>query len=485
MNNAMAAQRAREPANTTASATSAAPPLVALDLDRFTQAATMRALLQAQLPGFADDRLRIDRLAVRNARRNTSQQRNPRPMTLCYELQCTDTALQRTGTQLLYAEVYRHAADAQAAVAQQDARQLEAPAFGEPLVCLPALNLALWALPNDPGLPQLTRLLDADRAASRVRHALDDGSSRGSHATAGPRRGEDNDDVRVELLRYEPRHRATLRYSVASPHGGAPRTVYAKTFRDDRAAAIDERFRYFWSLAQADDSAPLVAQPLGFDAETRTVWQAPALGVPLRQVVLAVGIGRGVLERVAHALARLHAAPLAPTGAAVQRSVAHWLAEVRRRCQKITRIDAALEPRVARIAAAIEAQAERQARRPLSLIHGDFHPDQVWVQDGRVLLFDFDEFTLGDPMEDVAEFVLKLEQDGAAPDLVAAFVDGCAAAEPLHFDRASLAWHLAIQNLLQASRAFVYQQPGWAKTLERRLAACEARVAALHQEPTA
>ena len=483
MNNAVATQRACAPAETAAAGATGAPP-AALDLDRFTQAATMRALLQAQLPGFADDRLRIDRLAVRSARRNTSQQRNPRPMTLCYELQCTDTALQRAGTQLLYAEVYRHAADAQAAVAQQDARQLVAPAFGEPLLCLPTLNLALWALPNDPGLPQLTTLLDADRAAPRVRHALDGGSSRGSHAAASHRRGEDNDDVRVELLRYEPRHRATLRYSVASPHGGAPRTVYAKTFRDDRAAAIDERFRYFWCLAQADNSAPLVAQPLGFDAETRTVWQAQAVGVPLRQV-LTQGTGAAVLGRVAHALARLHAAPLAPTGTAEQRSVAHWLAEVRRRCQKITRIDAALQPRVARIAAAIEAQAERQAQRPLSLIHGDFHPDQVWVQDGRVLLFDFDEFTLGDPMEDVAEFVLKLEQDGAAPDLVSAFVDGCAAAEPLHFDRASLAWHVAIQNLLQASRAFVYQQPGWAQTLERRLSACEARVAALHQEPTA
>ena len=31
------------------------------------------------------------------------------------------------------------------------------------------------------------------------------------------------------------------------------------------------------------------------------------------------------------------------------------------------------------------------AARPLSLIHGDFHPDQIWIHQGRVVLFDFDE----------------------------------------------------------------------------------------------
>jgi hypothetical protein len=471
------------PTNTSASPSFQASAAASTDLGLLTNVAAAQALLQSNLPGFSEGRLRIESLVVRGARRNTSQEHNPRPMTLCYELLCRDTARQCTGTQLLYVEVFRHAADARAAVALQDTRQLVTPAFGEPLVHLPAWNLVVWALPNDPGLPQLATLLDAACVASRL-----PGPSRvqgglpahpGSHGHAGWA-----DPVRVELLRYEPRQRATLRYTANSPDGGGPHTVYAKTFRDDRATTIDARFRYFWSMAQNDPAAPCVAQPLGFDAATRTVWQAPAVGVPLRDA-LALADGDAVLGRVAHALARLHAAPLAPTAAAEPRSVNHWLAEVRRRHQKIARIDATLEPRVARIVAAIEAQAERQAQRPLSLIHGDFHPDQVWVQDGRVLLFDFDEFTFGDPMEDVAEFVLKLEQQGTAPELVATFIDRCATADAAHFDRASLAWHLVIQSLLQASRAFVYQRPGWAQALGQRLAACESRVAELNLATTA
>jgi hypothetical protein len=429
---------------------------LAIDLDLYTDSVAMRALLQAQLPGFAEGSLRIDALGVCGARRNTSRRRNPRRMTVCYELSVSEPGRGRVGTQLLYAEVFRDAAEARAC-ARQDGRHLTTPPFGEPLVHLAGLNLLLWALPNDPGLPQLSTLLDPLRVARLL-----------------PVQGRGA--WQVELLRYEPRQRATLRYTMAG--GAAPRTVYAKTFRDERAAVIDARFTYFWQLAQADSAAPLVAQPLGHDAALRTLWQAPAQGTPLRGL-LAGADGPRLMGRVARALERVHAAPLAPLPGTAPRSAAHWMAEVHRRRNKLGRVDAALGDRVQRAADALGAQADRQALRPLTLIHGDCHPEQVWVQGDRVVLFDFDEFCLGDPMEDLAEFVVKFEQDGAAPALVAAFTDAYAAAAPQRFDRASLAWHLAIQSLLQASRAFIYQQPGWADTLARRLAACEARAAAL------
>ena len=445
----------------------------AIDLDTYTDPVAMRALLQTQLPGFAEGRLRIDSLAVRNARRNTSRQRNPCPMTLCYELQVSDPMCGRAGTQLLYAQVFR-SGEAATAFAQQDRSRLTPPRFGQALTHLPGLNLLLWALPNDPGLPQLARLLDPAQAAREL-----------------PRTAVG--DVQVELLNYQPQRRATLRYTlIGGGNGGgngnegrtASRTLYAKTFCDHQAAALHERFAYFWQLSQHDDQAPLVAQPLGHDAVTRTLWQAPALGTPLLRCLSPTN-GAELLGRVAQALALLHAAPLslalalAPSAGGAARSVAHWLAEVRRRQQKIGRFNAALAARATRVADVIEAHAVHQAARPLSLIHGDFHPEQVWVHDGRIVLFDFDEFTLGDPMEDLAEFVLKLEHAGVSPALAAAFVEQYAAAAPQRFDHRSLAWHGVVQSLLQASRAFIYQQPGWAATLERRLATSEARAAAL------
>ena len=457
----------------------------AIDLDTYTDPVAMRALLQARLPGFAEARLRIDSLAVSNVLRNTTRERDPCPMTLCYELQASDPAYGRSGTQWLYAQVYRTGLAA-AAFARQDRSRLAPPAFGDALVHLADLDLLLWALPNDPGLPQLATLLDPARAGLVLPGAAfcegpKDAALRRPSPVGIKESGKATFpcDPQVELLRYRPQRRATLRYTLGGGDGGAPRTLYAKTFCDERGAAIHERFTYFWQLAQHDATAPRVARPLGYHAATRTVWQAPAEGLPLLCALASHNNGPALMGRVARALALLHAAPLAPCAQTEPRSVAHWLAEVRRRRNKIGRIDAALAPRAARVADAIEAGAAHPATRPLSLIHGDFHPEQIWIDDGRVVLFDFDEFTLGDPMEDLAAFVLKLDQAGVAPPLASAFVEEYAAAAAQRFDRRGLAWHLTIQSLLQASRAFIYQQPGWAATLERRLTVSEVRAAAL------
>jgi aminoglycoside phosphotransferase (APT) family kinase protein len=211
------------------------------------------------------------------------------------------------------------------------------------------------------------------------------------------------------------------------------------------------------------------------------VWQAPATGTPLLRALDAHN-AKLLIGRVARALALLHAAPLAPTAGATPRSAAHWVAEARRRQKKIGRADPALAARVARVADAIGAHAKHQATRPLSLIHGDFHPGQIWVREGRVVLFDFDEFTLGDPMEDLAALVLRLEQAGTSPELSLALVKQYAACAPSRYDRRSLDWHLMVQSLLQTSRAFVFQQPGWADALERRLACSETLAAKLNKD---
>lgn len=429
-----------------------------MTLDHYTDRGVMIALLQSHLPGYGDGRLRIDALEVHAVRRNTSCERNPCPLTLCYALQVREPATGRAGEQRLYAQVFRTPSAADAFTSEHR-MQLTPPAFGEPLVHLPSLNLLLWALPNDPDLPQLPQLLDPVRAAQRM------------PGDAGGR-------WQVELLRYTPQRRATLRYTQDAGPTHAARTLYAKTFFDARAPAIHERFNHFWQLSQQCADTPLVAEPLGVDLATNTVWQAPATGVPLPMHLSKPDSAR-LMASVANALAMLHAAPLKPSPIATVRSVAHWLGEARRREVKIGRAAPVLAERVARVANAIETHAAHPATRALSLIHGDWHPDQCWVHDGRIVLFDFDEFTLGDPMEDIAAFVTKLPPGHAGSALADTLIEHYAAAAPGRFDASALAWHLTVQSLLQTSRAFVYQQPGWADELERRLTATEARAAAL------
>lgn len=100
----------------------------------------------------------------------------------------------------------------------------------------------------------------------------------------------------------------------------------------------------------------------------------------------------------------------------------------------------------------------------------------------RIVFHDFDEFALGDPMEDLAAFVTRLPVDRAPAEVGALVIAAYAQEAPERFGRRRLQWHLAVQMLLQASRAFVFQIDGWRDELERRLARAEALCAPGFQE---
>jgi hypothetical protein len=421
-----------------------------LDTDRMAQ------VLQHHLPDCVVGGSRIESLQVTKVRRNASRRRNPQLLSLCYELVLRDASTDRALAQTWFARVYREAGDA-------------GLHRGPETVNLPSLGMVLWRWPHDPGLPQLAGLLDVTQAA----------------AWWGAQAHE------VSAIRYEPGDRATLKYTqdvelADAPFDAAPRqrlrSLFAKTFHDDRGRAIHQRFAHFWTLAQADPSAPLVPEPLGYCADSRTLWQAKARGTPLVQC-LDLSHNDALPIATARAIAQLHAQPLSLAGAAT-RHRDHWLQEIERRCRKVARAAPEFADRAARLLASLAMASAQLPEPPASLIHGDFHPEQVWIDEGRVVLFDFDEFAAGDPMEDLAEFVVKLGPIDPGARFATLLLAAYAQASPGQFSQRRLHWHLAVQQLLQASRAFVFQIEGWRGHLELRLARAEALCPTSFQEST-
>jgi aminoglycoside phosphotransferase len=401
----------------------------------------MRKLLQATLPDFSSGNRRIDDLRIVKSRRNTSKQRNPNPLTLCYEIDVRDNSADTHSTQQFYGKVYRNGASA---LAKRNTQTWH----------VAQLDMLLWTWPDDPGLPQLPQLLDSGATQTWW--------------------GESAHEMRA--LRYVPEDRATLCY-LRRPSGGSQEQLFVKTFCDERGKAIYERFMYFWELAQRITDAPLVAQPLSYCTVTHSLWQAQATGVSLAQA-LSSAEDSSLASSLARAMDILHAAPLSLAGSSV-RDTAHWMSEIRRRCNKISRAVPALADRVTRIADLLEHVAECLRPHQPTLIHGDFHPEQVWIDGERIVLFDFDEFTLGDPMEDLAEFITKIQPGGADSEFATQLLMAYALRAPERFDHKRLQWHLAVQQLLQASRAFVFQIPHWRNELEQRLTRTETLCALL------
>lgn len=427
-------------------------------LDVCLDLGAMQPLLQQRLLGVAQKAIQIQALRIDNVRRTSSRQRHPHPMAMRYELAlCNDQGF-RLGQHAWYAKTFRDGLSA-ACFERVDRMRLVQPPFGQAIAHVPELDMVLWAWPNDPGLPQLLNLMDGDRASQHLPWqalALD------RHEVQG---------VQVSCIRYQPERRATLRYEITLANERSPRVVYAKTFADERAPIVEARFRQAWQRSQHHDLAPLVAQPLGHDIGMRTLWQGPAEGVPLR-IALQRAPTTTVWASLAHALVSLHAMDL-PLDRV--RSLAHWCEEVRRRQKKLARAKPELATRGAAIVEAIQTEASLWLNQPLTLIHGDFHPEQVWVHEGRLVLFDFDEFALGDPLEDVAEFALKL---GRA-DWERSFIRAASFALGERFSARRLHWHLAVQCVLQASRAFVFQRDNWTACAVQWLVRAEHEVQAM------
>ncbi len=106
-------------------------------------------------------------------------------------------------------------------------------------------------------------------------------------------------------------------------------------------------------------------------------------------------------------------------------------------------------------------------------LHGDCHVDQAWFDGERIVLFDFDSFVLGDPMQDLASFLTHLPGE-QAPGTMACLIEAYARCAPQHFCPVRLAWHLAVQQFVRAIRAFAFQSPGWPAKVQRHLARAEA-----------
>jgi Phosphotransferase enzyme family len=406
--------------------------------------AAMSMLLQSVLPEFSGGARKIEHVRIVKSRRNTSRHRNPNPLTLCYELDVRDSSANTSYTQQFYGKVYRNGASAQVKSNTQAWH-------------LAQLDMLLWTWPDDPGLPQLPQLLDP--------------------GTTRPWWSESAHEVRA--LRYVPEDRATLCY-LRKTASGSQEQLFAKTFCDERGAAIYQRFKYFWDLSQHNSDAPLVAQPLSYSTATRSLWQAQATGTPLR-FALSSTVAPTLARSLTRAMGILHAAPPGLAGARVRDAV-YWQNETRLRCNKIMRIAPELSASATRIANMLEHAATTLRSYQPTLIHGDFHPEQVWFDGARIILFDFDEFSLGDPMEDLAGFITKIESGGVDSEFANLLLIAYDHWVPERFDRQRLQWHLAVQQLLQASRAYIFQVPQWRYELERRLARTEALCASLGTE---
>jgi len=422
--------------------------------DRFIDTDHMRGIFQERLLGIASRDLLVTRCDILYARYKTFVRRESRRksyLALCYELEVSDGAGRRVGTQMLYAKAFLDGKSEQ----RFDAAKvgiLVSPRFGEPLIHLPDLDMVIWAFPNDPELPHLPDVIDPQKVLPYLPYdSLPAGVD-------GPR---DLTDVSVEVIHYYPEERCTSRYSLQWGLPEAPRTVtlIGKTFKDKTGQEVYRRLRQLWQSAQEQPEGFAVAQPLSYDSRVKTVWQEAVPGVPAISL-MSTARRKEWLVAIAKGLARLHQSP---SVSSTTLALSDHLEDLRTKTEKLQYAFPVSQKPLELLRQSLEQSAPRLTPAPRTFIHGDFHLRQLLVHEGKVVFLDFDECGLGDPLQDLASFIVDLHfYDFSAADVqwlgatfLRAYKEQIGWEVPL--DR--LNWHLRMQFVTKAYRAYRQYQP--------------------------
>ncbi len=436
-------------------------------MDRLADGDGLCQLWQQHLPGFAQGPGRILALESLQVRRSASRQRNPHPLTVHAALHVHGVPGLSARRLVVYGKVCRHGAPRLplTAPAAQGWRDDPAGAW------LPGLNMQVWAMPHDPGLPQLAALLDPQAVRAHLPEPWRDGQGA----------------VRVLLRAHTPEVRAVLH--VRGHSAGQRLDLYGKTYADAALAqAVHQRLRWAHDAANRHPEAPTVPEPMGLDRNSHTVWWRTAPGRS------AEGASLAELHQIGQALARWQQLPMVTGLALPQVGVAQLLQGVGLRVRKVQRV---APPAPAHIASALldwlHQEAAKLPEQAVGVLHGDFHAGQVLLPLQRrtrqpdalrppaeaCVMLDLDEMATGPGLLDATAFALRLPANpqATAAERAASFVRGFRTGGAQPWDARSWRWFAVLQGVQLAARAFVFHKPGWQQALAEHLTRAQALAA--------
>jgi aminoglycoside phosphotransferase len=427
-----------------------------------TDATRMKAHFQHNLPGFAAGTLRVDDCEILHTRYRTSDEHRREGkafLSVCYRLDVRDITTTLRGTQLLQTRAYRDGRSARAFAHARNAHRVT-PCFGDAVAQLRELDAVVWAFPNDPKLPHLPEVMDPVRLRRHLPYAS---------LPAGFDSAEQIREITIDIVRYKPEVRCTTRYGLLGGGPGEPPvlTIFGKTFGHTRAPEILRRIESVWRSEDAAAGGFIVPRPLGCTREVKTVWQSALSGDSLADAIAADNCER-YLRNAAQGLATLHRSDpggLSPT------TLTDRLDAVRAETAEIGRAFPRLQARFAAVTATLEAAALALPPCREGLIHGDFLLKQLVVHGERLGVFDFDNFSVGDSIQDLGNFIVDLryhEFDAAlVTRMTATFLRSYRAAADWDVPAARVNWHVSVQLLRDAY--YFHKRKRWMQGFETDL----------------
>ena len=428
---------------------------------RFTTPRSAVHILQSCVPELSTDPFKLRDCVILDAKLKTylkPTSRSKSTLSTCYQLTLREGLTGPSFQHIIYVKVFLDGRSKEAfrLLTHEGMSDSE---FHDAVSHVPEYDLILWRFPHDQGLPHLRQLVDL-RAVEQ--HLPVEGL-----AQLGIQ-GRPQVLMR-HLVNYRPEIRCTNRYTLHDAARDRTEELFGKSFGDAQGHSLYERLQYFWSRSLADPQAMAIAQPLGYSAAINTVWQRGVSGTPLLQTLVPSNY-KHYIAAVAKGLASLHTSnvPILAT-----HSPADHLVEIHKKLTKLSDAIPQLSDLFEDVANAIEQTAPHSSTIPFRPIHWDFHIDQLLANNGAIVFCDLDELVNGDPLQDLANFVVDLHFRRADHELVALITkELCRQYRqlvdwPVSAER--FAWHTRIQLVNKAYRHYLRFAPDFEETVEQIL----------------
>ena len=422
--------------------------------DHFTDPERMKDILQHRLPAFSNQRKIITSCELGYTRYKTYRKPSSyvkSTLSICYHLKVTDPTTREPGEQILYARAYldNHS---KTEFANMKAFPTVSAGFEEPYQHLPDLDMIVWLFPNDPALSHLPECIDP----AKVRRHLP--YDRLPSGFDGP---EDILEVDAEVVHYRPEIRCTTQYRLqwGAADSAQKITLFGKTFRDDQGKALLERSNALLRESERDADSFLIAQPLGYSEEINTIWQTGLYGNPLVDSINKTSV-HNLLKTVASGLAVLHQSGLRSP---VKITLVQHMLEIKKKIAKLVQAF----PQLSEPLKSIEQQLEQGSTEfyplPDTIIHADFTVQQLLVCGDKIACFDFDEFSMGDPTQDVANFIVdcyfrNFDRD-LLPIVISRFLHAYQRKVGYEIPANGLNWYIKMLFVTKAYRFYLQQKP--------------------------
>ncbi|MEK7762224.1 MAG: aminoglycoside phosphotransferase family protein [Nitrospirota bacterium] len=428
------------------------------NLTKFSDPSAMKALLSECLPLLCSDSGAITRCHVQHVKYSPKKKPENASLTACYHLGVRGRDSQRDRQVILYGKAFCNGRSQE----EFDALAQTSRAI-QTLHAMPYhfrdLDLLLWVFPADPAIPHLPEVSDPERVKAYLPYPS---------LPKGLDGAGDIRSVEMSVINYRPEIRCTTKYDLSWGTANQPQhlTIFGKTFRSGEGHDVYARSEYLWNRYSGVDEEVLFSQPLGYTSAVQTLWQLGVEGTPLCSVIKKDNCD-SYLRTVAKGLAMIHNSDLAdlPTW-----TLDEHLLEVDKKIEKLRRAAPSLVKELDFLAQHIHRDAPNPSDIPLRPVYWDFHVNQLLAQGGKIAFFDFDELALGDPVQDLANFIVDLQfRDVSgflarrmAKSLYASYRSQVKWEVPIERVR----WHETVQFINKAYRSFIQQRPDVDETVK-------------------